>query len=70
AMKAGIKVAILPFRCPECGRCFQTNKELNGHISGHKMKKEWEEKKYPAYKQDIIKDLQVLKELGLLDALR
>lgn len=46
AIKMGIDVQINPYVCPECGEGFPTSKKLNGHISGHKAKKEWTPEKY------------------------
>ena len=42
----GIDVQVNPYVCPECGEGFPDSKKLNGHISGHKAKKEWTPEKY------------------------
>ncbi|MDN5201154.1 C2H2-type zinc finger protein [Fulvivirgaceae bacterium BMA10] len=35
----GISIQVNPYKCPSCGKGYQTSKELNGHISGHKASK-------------------------------
>lgn len=35
----GISIHVNPYKCPSCGKGYQTYKELNGHISGHKASK-------------------------------
>ena len=45
-LNAGIRLESLPFQCPECGEAFSDSKKLNGHISAHKAKKEWNPETY------------------------
>lgn len=40
ALDAGIRFEPQPCLCPECGESFTSNKKLNGHISGHKVRQE------------------------------
>ena len=32
---------LTPYHCPQCGFKAQSNRQLNGHISGHKQRGEW-----------------------------
>jgi hypothetical protein len=42
AKKLGIEIIPLPYKCPVCGEGFANSKKLNGHISAHKTKNQWE----------------------------
>lgn len=46
AMDAGVRFQAQPFSCPECKESFQNSKQLNGHISAHKVRKEWNPENY------------------------
>ncbi|WP_152538244.1 C2H2-type zinc finger protein [Aquimarina megaterium] len=46
AMNAGVRFQPQPFICPECKESFATSKQLNGHISGHKTRGEWNPESY------------------------
>lgn len=46
AIDFGIHFEAYPFTCPECKQSFATSKQLNGHVSGHKMSKEWQPESY------------------------
>ncbi len=39
ASELGILIQVNPYKCPACGKGYQSSKELNGHISGHKATK-------------------------------
>ncbi len=52
AINAGIVFEAQPYRCPECGETFGSAKKLNGHVSGHKMKGEWEPDKYGEWERE------------------
>lgn len=43
ANELGISIQMNPYKCPSCGKAFQTAKELNGHISGHKSSRKLNE---------------------------
>ena len=51
-LDAGIRYEAQPYVCPACGQAFGSSKSLNGHISEHKMKNEWEPEKYGNWKED------------------
>ncbi len=51
AIQAGVCFEAQPHICPECDQPFSNSKQLNGHISGHKSRKEWKSKKYGNWKQ-------------------
>jgi hypothetical protein len=42
----GIRIEPQPYLCPQCGLGATTPKKLNGHISGHKQKNDWNPEKY------------------------
>lgn len=46
ARLAGVHFEPQPYLCPECGEPFSSNKKLNGHISGHKQKDDWQPENY------------------------
>ncbi|MDN5201164.1 hypothetical protein QQ008_07320 [Fulvivirgaceae bacterium BMA10] len=65
AVQSGIHIEAHPYLCPCCGLTFPTSKKLNGHISGHKMKGEWDEDKYGDWKHKNNERSSLLSELGL-----
>lgn len=52
ASEAGVHFEAQPFKCPACGETFSTSKQLNGHISGHKQKSEWEAHQYGEWEKE------------------
>ncbi|TGV03586.1 C2H2-type zinc finger protein [Flavivirga rizhaonensis] len=48
AIEAGIRFEAQPYVCPQCSESFVNAKKLNGHISGHKQKGEWQPDQYEA----------------------
>ena len=60
-VKAGVHFEAQPFLCPECNESFANAKQLNGHISGHKMKGEWNVENYGNWEEENLKRLQLTK---------
>lgn len=52
ALARGVSFEVQAFRCPCCSLSFPTAKQLNGHISGHKMRQEWQEHMYGDWKKE------------------
>lgn len=65
AIQSGVHIEAHPYLCPCCGLTFPTSKKLNGHISGHKMKVEWNEDEYGDWKKVNHERSLLLSELGL-----
>ena len=63
AIEKGIHFEPQPYVCPTCGDSFSSAKKLNGHISGHKQKGEWDESKYPNFEQENEQRAAVLSQL-------
>ncbi|TPN85825.1 C2H2-type zinc finger protein [Aquimarina algicola] len=62
AIEAGIHFEAHPFECPECGKRFADNKQLNGHISVHKKQNEWKPEHYGNWEEQNQKRYQKLLE--------
>lgn len=41
ALNEQVPIKLHPHICPECGESFQSEKQLNAHITGHKKAHEW-----------------------------
>jgi len=54
-VNAGVHIEAQPFLCPKCKQPFATAKKLNGHISGHKQKDEWEAEIYSNWEDENSK---------------
>lgn len=65
AMKAGVRFTAQPYHCPQCGEAFTTPKQLNGHISGHKQKSEWEATRYGAWEEENRKRAELVSRVEL-----
>lgn len=59
-LDAGICIEPQPYLCPKCKQAFATSKKLNGHISGHKQKDEWEVENYGDWEKDNNKRADLL----------
>jgi hypothetical protein len=46
AMGAGVRFQAQPYVCPECKESFEKSKQLNGHISAHKVSNNWNPEHY------------------------
>lgn len=60
AIEAGVHFKPQAYVCPECGECFENSKQLNGHISAHKSRKEWEPEKYGAWELENDQRIKLL----------
>ncbi|WP_158447861.1 C2H2-type zinc finger protein [Aquimarina longa] len=49
-----------PFICPECGEHFENSKQLNGHISAHKVRKEWKPEHYGEWELENKQRMKLL----------
>lgn len=52
AIKAGIRFEAQPYKCPSCGQSFESTKKLNGHVSSHKSKGEWDAENYGQWEEE------------------
>ena len=59
-MQAGVRYEARPYVCPECNEPFNNSKQLNGHISAHKSRKEWEPERYGAWELENDQRVQLL----------
>ena len=64
ALKAGIHFEAQPYLCPECGESFINTKKLNGHISGHKQKGEWQPERYGNWELKNEQRATLMKQLN------
>ncbi len=60
AIEAGVRFKPQPYVCPECNEPFSNSKQLNGHISAHKSRKEWEPERYGAWELENDQRIQLL----------
>ena len=58
----GIAIHPQPYRCPACQKTFGSAKELNGHVSGHKQKGDWQADAYGNWEQQIERNVEFLKQ--------
>jgi hypothetical protein len=65
ALEAGIRFEPQPYLCPNCGEAFSNTKKLNGHISGHKQKNEWDNESYGAWEQENQKRASTINQIQL-----
>ena len=48
----GIAWVPQPYTCPACRKAFGSSRELNGHISGHKQKGDWQADQYGPWEEE------------------
>jgi len=65
AMTSGVYFEAQPYRCPSCGLTFPSAKKLNGHISAHKVKNEWNESAYGDWKKENEQRNQIMENLTM-----
>lgn len=64
-MAQGIRFEAQPYVCPQCGTTAATGKQLNGHISGHKMTHEWFPEKYGNWQEQNRQRAHLLQQADM-----
>ena len=66
-MESGIYFEPQPYHCPACTCRYPTAKKLNGHISGHKMRNEWQADQYGNWEGENRERADKLAQLNASD---